>query len=169
MDLKQLKAMGLVTTNPMIKHDLEIGYYPLKPESDWADPAIPEREAERVTSTITVYLKRYNAADLVIVGAVEDQEMRAWMSIQRSTYTETGDRLFPTLDDAIGLDLAMFGPLLTRINKINEGAKKNSPRKMNSGASLPLPSVDEALPNGKSSLTPESTESGSSTAPSSAH
>lgn len=133
-DLTQLAAMGLVESNPLVKREIPIQYFALKPESEWSEPGVPEREEEASEATVTVYLRRFRASDSIAIrGAGEDDQ--AYMAVHRSVFTEGGKRLFPTLEDAFGLKLEMFHPLLQEINKLNGVAlKKKSSQKKNSGS-----------------------------------
>jgi hypothetical protein len=141
-DLTQLSSMGLVESNPLVKREIPIKYFPLKPESEWSELGVPEREDASVEATVTVYLRRFRASDSIAIrGAGEDDQ--AYMAVHRSVFTEDGKRLFPTIDDAFGLKLEMFHPLLQAINKLNGVAiKKKSKSKTSSGATSPSPSAD---------------------------
>jgi hypothetical protein len=148
MNLTDLRAMGLVQSNPLIKKDIKVKYYPLLPEDKWASPTVPEREAEQVEAKVTVHLRKYTAADKIMLSSCKGDADRAYMAIHLSTFTEDGEHLFPSWEDAVGLDLNMFGPLMRAINEINDLSEKKSPAMTNSSASLPSPSVDAASQNG---------------------
>jgi hypothetical protein len=140
-DLTQLAAMGLVESNPLVKRDIMIKYYPLKPEAEWAEAGVPERGDTLAEGTVTVFLRRFRASDsIAISGSSADDQ--AYVAIHRTVFTADGQRLFPTLDEAFGLKLEMFHPLLQEINKLNGVAlKKKSKPKTSSGAISPSPSA----------------------------
>ena len=141
-DLTQLAAMGLVERNPLVKRDITIKYYPLKPEAEWAEPGEPEREDTLVEGTVTVFLRRFRASDSIAIhGATGDDQ--AYVAIYRTVFTQDGQRLFPSLDEAFGLKVEIFHPLLKEINKLNGvSLKKKSKPKTSSGATSPSPSAD---------------------------
>ena len=141
-DLTQLASMGLVESNPLVKRDIPVKYFPLKPESEWSEPGVPEREEAPVEAMVTVYLRRFRASDSIAIrGAADDDQ--AYMAVHRSVFTEDGKRLFSTIEEAFGLKLEMFHPLLQEINRLNGVAlKKKSKPKTNSGASSPSRSAD---------------------------
>jgi len=162
MDLKQLKAMGLTTSNPLVKRNFDITYRPLRPADTWADPDVPEREEEAVTETWTVHVRRYTAADVIALSAARDDEERAYIALQRGTFTADGAHLFPTMDDAYGVNLEVFAPLITLLGEFNgRQAKKSAPR-TSSGASSRSSSAARLQKRATDSTT-MSSSSGSST------
>lgn len=140
MNLTDLRAMGLVQSNPLIKREIPVKYYALLPEDQWASPTEPERETTETEATVTVWLRKFTAADKINLSSASDND-RAYVAIQRSTFTEDGKPLFPSEDDARGLDLNMFGPLLNAINDLNNHAEKKSQAMTNSSANSPSPSA----------------------------
>lgn len=126
MDIKDLTRMGLAQRNPLVKRDVEITYRPLKPEAEWADPSKPERELEMSTDTVTVFLRRYTATDLVAIATCTDDHERCFVALQRSVYSEQGAKLFPTMDDAYGVNLEVFAPLIKLIAELNMHAGKEN-------------------------------------------
>lgn len=150
MDLKQLQSMGLVLSNPIVKREFPVKYHPLKPEVEWVDGQ-PTRSDEEVEAQVDVWLRKFTAADKIALSSCKSDEYRAYLAIQRSTFTEKGDPLFPSLDDAFGLDLAMFSGLITAINELNGVEAKKSQPRTNGGVNSPSLSADEASPNGKKS------------------
>lgn len=164
MDLEQLKSMGLVQANPLVKREIKVRYRPLLPQSEWADPAVEERAAEEVDGVVTVWLRKLTAADQMAVGSVAASGGDAIsLIIHLCVFKEDGTRLFPTVDDAAGLDKVMFAGLLLEINKLNEGTAKKSRPRTSSGASSRSPSADAVSPNGNSSSQSKNSQSGTST------
>lgn len=164
MDLDQLKSMGLVQANPMLKKEITIKYRPLLPKSRWKDPDVEERQDEEVEGTVTVWLRKLTAADQMSIAAAAKAGRDAMsLMIHLSVFKEDGSRVFPTEDDAAGLDPVMFMPLLVEINKLNEGISKKSRPRTRSGANSRSPSAAEASPNGSSTSAPKNSRSGDST------
>lgn len=162
MDLEQLKSLGLVSANPLVKREIKIKYRPLLPKDQWKDPEVEER-GEEVEGTFTVWLRKLTALDRIQVSAAAEAGKDAVsLLIHLCTFKEDGSRVFPTQEDAAGLDFAMFAPLLTEINKINSGIGKKSRPRTRSGASSPSPSGDEASASGSTRSPRKSSESGDS-------
>lgn len=167
MDLSQLRDMGLVSTSPLIRREITVRYHPLLPKSQWADPAVEERQQDSVEAKMEFWLRKMSAADEIMISeASRSGRDPLYTAIHRCVFTAKGTRVFPTEDDAIGLDLAMFEPLVTAINEVNGarlGAAKKSPPMTRPGASSPSPSADEASKNGESDSAQKSGTSGSPT------
>lgn len=169
MDLSQLKAMGLVTSNPLVKREIKVLYHPLLPKDEWADPEVEERAPSKVEGEVTVYLSKLTAADQIAVAAASAAGRDyTYVILSRCVYTEDGRRLFPTEEDARGLDLSMFGELVAEINKLNGGGEKKSLPRTKRGANSRSPSAAERSRSGKRSFRPVSGASGSNTGPSTA-
>lgn len=164
MDLEQLKNMGLVQANPLVKREIKVRYRPLLPQSEWADPAVEERAAEEVEGVVTVWLRKMTAADqMAVATAAQAGRDAISLLIHLSVFKEDGSRVFPTEADAAGLDPVMFMPLLVEINKLNEGISKKSRPRTSSGASSRSPSADAVSPNGNSASQSKNSQSGTST------
>lgn len=163
VDLSQLRAMGLVASNPLVRKEINIRYRPMKPESEWQEPGQPERQDEFEEASVTVFIRKFTAADQIAISNAKTNEEVAYISIQRTVFTEDGQHLFPTMDDAYGLDLDMFAPLLGEIRDINEigKAKKSQPRTKR-GVTSRSPSADAVLRSGNKSSPQTSSTSGSS-------
>jgi hypothetical protein len=169
MDIQSLRQMGLVNSNALTRTDVKIKYRPLLPKEQWADAAIEERQQEEVEGVVTVFLRRLTAADQLAIANVDKKVGDpVCMMIHRTVFMEDGQRLFPTADDVLGLDLTMFAGLVTAIVAHNPTAKKVPPR-MSSGVSSHSHSADEPLLNGKTPSAPLNLQSGPTTAESSAH
>lgn len=163
MDLIKLRQMGLVTSNPLVKREITIKFYPTTPEETWAVPTVPEREAEKVEGHLEFWLKKFTAADRIALSTAQSDEDRAYIAIQRTVFTENGEHVFPDLDTARELDLDMFGPLLNAINQLNHVTEKKSKPRTNGGVSLPSPSAVAPSPNGKTASRKRNSRSGRST------
>lgn len=168
MDLARLKALGLVTSNPLVKRDIKIKCRPLVPQEQWADPEVEEREPEQEVS-VTVYLSKLTAADQIEVYARKQAKQDfTYLILSRCVHTEEGLRLFPTEEDARGLNLEMFAELVMEVRKLNGDAAKKSPPRTKRGASSRSPSADDPSPSGSPPSPSKSGESGCSTEPSTA-
>lgn len=165
MDLKQLQSMGVFTSNPLVKRTIEIEYFPEKPQAQWADASIPERESESVSGTVDFWLRKLTAADQIAISAcVKSGRDPLYAMIHRSVYSEDGSRVFPTEDDAIGVDLGVFAGLVDEIHKLNGDLGKKSQPRTKRGVKSQSPSVAAASRNGKKASASKSSRSGSSTA-----
>ena len=170
MDLDQLRSMGLVSANPMLKREIKIKYRPLLPKEQWKDPNVEERQEEAVEGTVTVWLRKMTAADqMAVATAAQAGRDAISLLIHLSVFKEDGSRVFPTEADAAGLDPVMFMPLLVEINKLNEGISKKSRPRTSSGARSRSPSAAEASPNGSNTSVPKNSRSGDSTESAAAH
>jgi hypothetical protein len=163
MDLSQLRDMGLVSASPLVRKEITIKYHPLLPKEQWADPEIPERQAEPTEGKLTFWVRKKSAADEILISEARNAGRDPlYTLIHRCVFNEKGGRVFPTEEDAIGLDLTMFAPLLEAINEVNGPAKKSRPR-TKSGVSSPSPSAEGQSKNGESGCQPMSSAYGSST------
>lgn len=169
MDLKQLQSMGVFTSNPLVKRTIEIEYFPEKPQAQWADASIPERESESVSGTVDFWLRKLTAADqIAIASCIKGGRDALYTMIHRSVYSEDGSRVFPTEDDAIGVDLNVFAGLVEEIQKLNGDIEKKSQPRTKRGVKSQSPSVAAASRSGKKASVSKSSRSGSSTAESAA-
>jgi hypothetical protein len=136
MDIEQLRAMGLVIANPLVRRDFKVRYRPLLPEAEWATPGVPERQQEEVEGVVDVWVRRPTAADqIAIFKAVEEGYDSVNVLIHRCVFNEAGARLF-SLDEAQSLDRRMFENLIDIINKTAGNIGKKSPPRTRSGAKL---------------------------------
>lgn len=154
MDISQLRDMGLVSTSPLIRREITINFRPLLPKEQWKDPAVEERAEDPIEAKLEFWLRKMTAADEIMISeSAREGRDPLYTAIHRCVFNEKGARVFPTEDDAIGLDLSMFAPLVAAINEVNGsriGAAKKSRPRMRSGASSPSPSADEASKSGGS-------------------
>lgn len=157
MSIQQLQAMGLMASNPLVKRDIKIKYFPLKEGSE------TEREEELVEGIVTVWLKKFTAADKMEMARADSQDEKTFLAIQRTVYTEDGKHLFPDVEMASQLDLVIYGELLLAINDVNGDLTKKSLARTNGGASSPLPSVGAPSRSGKRRSLKKNKPSGSST------
>jgi hypothetical protein len=170
MDIEQLRSMGLVHSNPLLRREINVRYRPLIPREQWADPKVEERQEEAVDGTVTVWLRKLTAADQVaIAAAMGAKRDYVYTLLHRSVYNEKGLRVFETEEIAAEVDLAMFAGLIDEINKINETAPKKAQPRKSYGASLRSASADDPLPNGKTPLPQKSLTPGSDTVESMGH
>lgn len=142
MDINQLRSMGLMAANPLVKKTITIHYYPFKEGSE------SEREEKSVEATVDFWIRKFTAADRIALNVAEGEE-RAYVGIQRCVFTEDGKPLFPDIDTARELDLEMFAQLLVAVNEINGSTAKKSQPRMSSGGKSRLPSADALPENGK--------------------
>jgi len=162
--LGQLQALGLVSANPLVRREINIQFHPLKPKEQWADPETEELAEDLESAAMEVFLRRFTAADRIAFSEAKTQEDAAYLAIHRTVFTAEGDRVFPTLDLAYGLDLMMFAPLVKEIRDLNGigGPKKKSPPKTKHGASSRSSSARRSKKSSSASA-PKSSTSGSNT------
>jgi hypothetical protein len=134
MDLQELAGMGLVSANELVRREVKVRYFPLKPKENWADPEVEEREAQAVDGSVTVFLRRLRAADTIAVLQTADSEERMYLTIQRTVCNADGSRLFPRLEDTYGIEPSLFHGLITEINSLNRADRKKKSRPKTSGA-----------------------------------
>lgn len=132
--------MGLVAPNELVRREVKVRYFPLKPKDQWADPEVAEREEKAVDGIVTVYLRRLRAADTIAVLQTSDAEERMYLTIQRTVCNPDGTRLFPRVEDTYGIEPSLFHGLITEINALNRADGKKKTRARTSGASSRLPS-----------------------------
>lgn len=134
MDLVQLRSMGLMAANPLVKKTITIKYRPLIEGSE------TEREEKPVEATVDFWIRKFTAADRIALNVAEGEE-RAYIGIQRCVFTEDAKPLFPDLETARELDLEMFAQLLVAVNEINGSVTKKSQPRTNGGTRSPSPSA----------------------------
>lgn len=156
MDINQLRSMGLMAANPLVKKTITIHYYPFKEGSE------SEREEQSVEATVDFWLRKFTAADRIALNVAEGEE-RAYVGIQRCVFTEDGKPLFPDIDTARELDLEMFAQLLVAVNEINGSAAKKSQPRTSSSAKSRSPSAAGRSQNGKKASPMKKSASGSNT------
>lgn len=161
MDLIQLRQMGLMAANPMVKKTITIKYRPLMEGSE------TEREEKPVEGTVDFWIRKFTAADRIALNVAEGEE-RAYIGIQRCVFTEDGKPLFPDIETARELDLEMFAQLLVAVNEINGNREKKSQPKTSSGGKSRSPSADVRPGNGNKRSRMKKPETSSSTATSTA-
>lgn len=168
MDLLQLRAMGLVNPNPLLKRTIKIKYFKLTPEDTWANPTVPEREEEESEGELDFWIRKFTAADSMALAAAKKFDDQAYEAIFRSVFTEEGEQVFPDINVAREVNLKMFNPLLEAIFDLNGVTAKKSPPKTNSGASSASSSENRASRRSKRKSRPRTSEPSSSTDTSSA-
>jgi hypothetical protein len=135
MDLLQLRAMGLVNSNPLVKREITIKYFPLKPEDTWASPVVPERESDAIDGKLDFWIRKFTAADSLALAAAKTFDERAYLAIQRGVFNEQGEPIFTSYEVACEVDLTMFAPLLEAVFSLNGIKGKKSRPTTNSGVS----------------------------------
>jgi hypothetical protein len=170
MDYAQLKAMGVVESHPMVRHEFTIRYFPLLPKEQWKDPNIEERAAERAEAQVTVYLRSMTAADQIAAAAANRAKRDpVYLMIHRCVFKEDGGRLFESEEQATEIDLDMFAGLINGLNKLHGGSAKKSQPRMKRGASSRSPSAAAASKSGSRKSVRTSGTSGPSTERRTAH
>jgi hypothetical protein len=168
MDLQQLQRMGAFVPKKLFKRDVEIKRPLLKPQEEWADPEVPERTGEWEDATITVYIRRGSSADALEIANAAQRE-RPFVAVYRSICDEHGKPLFPSLEDAMQLDVWLAFPLFKEITAVTQiGEPKNSQPRMSSGARSHSPSAAARSKSGNTRSTSTNSPSGEPTEPSAA-
>lgn len=162
MDLTQLRAMGLMASNPLIKRTIKFKFFPLVDQRQNADPSGPRSETAQEGST-DFWIRKFTAADRLAVGAAVGDE-RMYESICRCVLKEDGTPVFPDLDTAKEIDLMMLSKLLPAINEINGAAPKKSQPRTNGGTRSRSPSAVGQSQSGSKPSQRKKQIAGSSTA-----
>lgn len=152
MNLEQLRAAGVLAANPLTRHTIKLRYRPLKPVEARTDPAVEEREDFFVEGSADYWLRKASAADMIQIISYPGSEVeKNYMLIHCCTFHEDGTRVFPTVEDALPLDVVMFFDLLVKLKNINGDIAKKSPPKTKPGAKSRSRSAVDQLPNGSNS------------------
>lgn len=168
MDLQHLQQMGALVPRKLFKRDVAIKRPLLKPESEWTDPEVPEKTGEWEDSTVTVYIRRGSSADALEIANAPPRE-RPFVAVFRSVCDEHGKPLFPTLEDAMQLEVWLAFPLFAEITAVTRvGEPKNSQPRTSSGARSRSPSADARSTSGKRRSTSTNSPSGEPIEPSAA-
>ncbi|MDQ3039518.1 MAG: phage tail assembly chaperone family protein, TAC [Pseudomonadota bacterium] len=168
MDLKQLQALGAIVPRGLIKREITFDYYPLKPETEWAESDVPERQDDKTEGRMTVHIRKGSSADAIEVAGSSERE-RPFVAILRCICNENGDPVFPTIEDAMSLETWLAIPLFEAINSVSGiGTKKSQPGTSSGAKSRSLSAGDQSR-NGKRSSRTRKKVSGDSTVPSVAH
>lgn len=167
MDLHELQAMGAFVTRKIFKREITVKFRPLRPEVDWEEPGNPEHEEAEVERTMTVYIRKASAADLLEIASVDDRN-RPFVTIHRCICNADGSEVFPDLETASQLATWLLLPLFEIIKTVNPDTRKKSPPRTSSGARSRSLSAGKPSSNGKSKCPPMKPSLGDSTATSAA-
>lgn len=167
MDLIQLRQMGLMASNPLVKKTITFKYHPLIDQSADADPNGPRSE-KLVEGSTDFWLRKFTAADRMSIGAAIGDE-RIYESIYRCVFKEDGTPVFPDIETARELDLKMFSELFLAINEINGGGSKKSQPRTNGGTRSRSPSAEGRSRNGSKPSRLKKQTAGSNTVKSTDH
>lgn len=148
MDLLRLQALGAFVPAAIFKREISIKYRPLTPAETWADPEVPEREADYITESMTAHIRKRSSADfLEMVGAPSGDA--PFLTVLRCVVHENGAPVFANLEQVKTLHEWILIPLASAVKEVNtDDAKKSQPR-MSSGAASRSPSAAGASRSGK--------------------
>lgn len=159
MDYQELKALGGIVSQALVKKEIQFRYHAPLPEDQWADPAMPEFADEATDATATIYIRKRTSRDFLdVVRAPESQQ--AFINLFRCVCNEDGTPLFPSVEDAGHLAEWLLVPMLTAVNEVNSFLPKRFPPKTSSGANSLSPSAAGASGNGRKRSTRKSGRSG---------
>jgi hypothetical protein len=167
MDLKQLQAIGALVPPTLFKRKIEFKYPELKPASEWADPDLPEKTGRWLDGSMDAFIRKGSSADAIEVAQASERE-RPFVAVFRSVCQENGEPVFPTLEDALRLEIWLVMPLWAAINSVSGDPPKNSRPGTNSGANSRSGSAVARSQNGKRHSRSTRKPSGASIAPSAA-
>lgn len=140
MDMHQLEGMGAFVPKAIFQREIPITFRPQTSADSWESPDVPEYEAEYVTRTVTVHIRKRNSADFLKIVRAPDTE-KPLLPILLCVVTPEGAPVFPSLDKVAELQDFMLGPLLRAVDEVNDyDAKKSTPR-MSGGVTSPSPSA----------------------------
>jgi hypothetical protein len=159
MDLTQLQAMGAIVPTKPIKREVKIKRPELRPETEWADPNVPEFTGEIVDDTMTVYIRKGMAVDSLEMLS-EEGGRRAAMAIHLSVCHADGTKVFPTMEHVIGngkdpgeegylgaLAEWIFYPLMIELSQVEKETRPKYSRRRKNGGSKPVSPTASRKPN----------------------
>lgn len=146
MDIKQLQAMGAIVPRKLFTKTIELKRPEVLPKSEWSDPEVPEFGDGIIEESAQVHLRKMSSADSIEVLRADERE-RPFIAIFRSMCNPNGTPMFESLEQAMQLETWLAIPLFEAIKEVANLAPKS---KTSSGTNSPLPSADEASPNGSS-------------------
>lgn len=148
MNLQQLQSMGALAPRKLTRREVAINRPVPKPETEWADPEVPEFTDETVPDTVTVFIRKGSAADAIeFVRA--DERSQPFVALLRFICNEDGSPVFPDLETAMRVHTWLALPLMEAAREVQGTLPNASTPRTNSGASSPSPSGDEASGSGK--------------------
>ena len=162
MNYQQLQAMGAIVPRTLFKREVPIKYRPLKPESEWAEPGNPELQEEEVEDTVTVFIRKASAADVIEILNANPRDM-PFVGIHRCVCNEDGTELFPSLETTSSLAVWMATALFDAVKSVNPDTAKKSKARMSSGANSPSPSAAKPSHNSRRNSPQKKPASGNST------
>lgn len=140
MELKQLHAMGAFVPRTFYEKTIPIRRPVLKPEEEWADPAVPEKTGEYVDDTLTVHIRKRSSADFLEMIAAPDRD-KSHIALLRCACKPDGTEVFDSLEQAKQLDDWLFIPLMVAVNEVNKFGLKNYQPRTSSGTNSPSSSA----------------------------
>ena len=134
MDLKdQLQAMGAFVPQKLHRKTIQIARPVPLPESEWADPEVPEYGEEIAKEEITVHVRMGSSADEIEMAAATERE-RPFVAVYRFVCDEAGAQVFESVAQAMTLKTWLVMPLFKAISEVRGNAPKASRRKTSSGS-----------------------------------
>lgn len=140
MDISKLQGIGAFVPLAVFKREVSISYYPLKPVETWADPDVPEHEAERVVDTITTYIRKRTSAQFLELCGADDPD-KPFLTVLHCIVQADGSPVFEDVDQVKRLAEWMLIPLVRVVSEVNTFAAKKSVPRTSFGAVSPSPSA----------------------------
>lgn len=141
MDLSKLQGLGAFVPQALFKRDVPISYYPLKPAKTWADPDVPEHEAERAVDSVTTYIRKRTSAQFLELCSANDAD-KPFLTVLQCIVQADGRPVFEDIDQVKRLAEWMLIPLVRAVSEVNTFAAKKSQPRTSSGAASPSPSAE---------------------------
>lgn len=136
MKLSELQAMGAFAPEKLVKREIKFKRPEYLPESEWADPDVPEQTGEFIEDTVTVYIRRGSAADAIELVRAPERE-QPFLAIHRAIVHADGKPVFESVEQAMSLQLWLAMPLFEAISEVAPKVPKALRRKKSGGANSP--------------------------------
>jgi hypothetical protein len=101
-----------------VKKTLEVDAPVMKPESEWADPEVPEATGEYEPATIDVYFKRISSADQLAFARAK-QEDHSHLIIYTVVVHPDGQQMFESLEQVKTLASWIMFPLIMAVEEFS--------------------------------------------------
>ena len=141
MDIKQLRALGAISSRVLVPKTIKFQYPVPLPEAEWADPDVPEypENPEWQEGTFDTFIRKRSASDFYEIVRAESRD-QACIAIHRGVCEADARPVFESREQVDGLKDWLFLPLLAAVNEVNSSGPKRSTPRTKPGATSPSPS-----------------------------
>lgn len=135
MNLQQIRALGAISTRPLVPKTITFRYPEPLPVEQWTDaetPAYPD-QPEMKDGVLDTLIRKRSASDFYELLRAPPRE-QACVAILRCVCDTDGNPVFGSVEQIDNLADWLFVPLLLAVNEVNSAAPKFSAPKTKSGA-----------------------------------